>query len=87
MNDNRGIGPDRRGFLQAAGLIGAGLAMSDPLLRANEPIPQLQLTNTGPDKIPRKPFVRTGRRCLWNCRMRILQLKNLKARWGRRQRA
>jgi predicted aldo/keto reductase-like oxidoreductase len=60
MNDNRGTGPDRRGFLQAAGLIGAGLALSESLLGADEPIPQLQLTNTGPDKIPRKPFGRTG---------------------------
>jgi predicted aldo/keto reductase-like oxidoreductase len=60
MNDNRGVGPDRRGFLQAAGLIGAGLALSESFLRADEPIPQLQLTNTGPDKIPRKPFGRTG---------------------------
>jgi uncharacterized protein len=60
MNDNRGIGPDRRGFLQAAGLIGAGVALSESFLKADEPIPQLQLTNTGPDKIPRKPFGRTG---------------------------
>jgi predicted aldo/keto reductase-like oxidoreductase len=60
MNDNRGIGPDRRGFLQTAGLIGAGLALSESFLRGDEPIPQLQLTNTGPDKIPRKPFGRTG---------------------------
>jgi predicted aldo/keto reductase-like oxidoreductase len=60
MNDNRGIGPDRRGFLQVAGLIGAGLALSESFLRSDEPIPQLQLTNTGPDKIPRKPFGRTG---------------------------
>src|ERR1700730_12156611 len=60
MNDNRGFGPDRRGFLQAAGLMGAGLALSESFLRADEPVPQLQLTNTGPDKIPRKPFGRTG---------------------------
>jgi uncharacterized protein len=60
MNDNRGTGPDRRGFLQTAGLMGAGLALSESFLRANEPIPQLQLTNTGPGKIPRKPFGRTG---------------------------
>jgi aryl-alcohol dehydrogenase-like predicted oxidoreductase len=52
-------GPDRRDFLQTAGLVGAGLALSESLLRA-EPPPQLPLSNTGPDRIPRKPFGRTG---------------------------
>ena len=52
-------GPDRRDFLQTAGLIGAGLALSESLLRA-EPLPQLTLSNTGPDRIPRKPFGRTA---------------------------
>jgi aryl-alcohol dehydrogenase-like predicted oxidoreductase len=50
-------GPDRRDFLQTAGLVGAGLALSESLLRA-EP-PQLTLSNTGPDRIPHKPFGRT----------------------------
>jgi aryl-alcohol dehydrogenase-like predicted oxidoreductase len=53
--------PDRRDFLQAAGLAGAGLALSASLLPAAEP-PQLELTNTGPDQIPRKPFGKTNER-------------------------
>src|SRR5262249_30870905 len=58
--DNGGHrGPDRRDFLQAAGLVGAGLALPESLLGA-EPLPQLELSNTRPDKIPRKPFGRTG---------------------------
>ena len=51
-------GPDRRDFLQTAGLVGAALALSESLLQAEQP-PQLELTNTGPDKIPQKPFGRT----------------------------
>ncbi len=54
-------GPDRRDFLQTAGLVGAGLALSESLLRA-EPPPQLELSDTGPDRIPRKPFGRTRER-------------------------
>src|SRR5690242_3581554 len=50
--------PDRRDFLQTAGLAGASLALAGSLLRA-EP-PQLTLSNTGPDRIPRKPLGRTG---------------------------
>jgi aryl-alcohol dehydrogenase-like predicted oxidoreductase len=58
--DNEGQrGPDRRDFLQAAGLVGASLALSESLLGA-EPPPPLPLSNTGPDRIPRKPFGRTG---------------------------
>jgi len=48
----------RRGFLQTAALLGAGGALSESLLQAGE-APQLELSNTGPDKIPRKPFGRT----------------------------
>ena len=51
-------GPDRRGFLQTAGLIGAGLALSGAS-HAPGRRRQLELTNTGPDRIPRKPFGRT----------------------------
>ncbi len=51
-------GPDRRDFLETAGLVGAGLALPESLLRADPP-PQLTLSNTGPDRIPRKPFGRT----------------------------
>src|SRR4051794_8392811 len=49
--------PARRNFLQTAGLVGAGLALSESLVRA-EPQTQLLLSNTGPDKIPHKPFGR-----------------------------
>jgi aryl-alcohol dehydrogenase-like predicted oxidoreductase len=51
-------GPDRRDFLQAAGVVGAGLGLSGPLLGAEAP-PRLTLSNTGPDRIPHKPFGRT----------------------------
>jgi aryl-alcohol dehydrogenase-like predicted oxidoreductase len=57
MNDH----PDRRDFLQTAGLVGAGLALSASLLPADEP-PALELTTTGPDQIPRKPFGKTKER-------------------------
>src|SRR4051812_39942094 len=58
QRDNAGHrGPDRRDFLEAAGLAGAGMALAESLLRA-EP-PPLPLSNTGPDRIPRKPFGRT----------------------------
>src|SRR5438105_10218670 len=52
-------GPDRRDFLQTAGMIGAGIALSESFLHAQDALPQLELSNTGPDKIPRKPFGRT----------------------------
>jgi aryl-alcohol dehydrogenase-like predicted oxidoreductase len=65
MSDHRDSGdhrgPDRRDFLQTAALVGAGLALSESLLRAAEP-PQLELTNTGRDQIPRKPFGKTRER-------------------------
>jgi aryl-alcohol dehydrogenase-like predicted oxidoreductase len=54
-------GPDRRDFLQAAGLVGAGLALSETFLRGEAP-PRLELSNTGPDQVPRKPFGRTRER-------------------------
>ncbi len=47
-------GPDRRDFLQAAGLAGASLVLSGAA--AAPPA----LTDTGPDRIPRKPFGHTG---------------------------
>src|SRR5438105_4151601 len=52
-------GPDRRDFLQTAGMIGAGIALSESFLHAQDALPQLELSNTGADKIPRKPFGRT----------------------------
>src|SRR5947209_10911309 len=51
--------PDRRDFLQTAGLVGATLSLPASLLGA-EPPAQLPLSNAGPDRIPRKPFGRTG---------------------------
>ena len=51
--------PDRRNFLHA-GLAGAGAALAAPLLAA-APDP-LELSDVGPDKIPRKPFGKTNER-------------------------
>ena len=50
-----GRGPNRRDFLESAGLGVAGLVL--PQLFGAE-VPQLELSNVGPDKIPRKPFGR-----------------------------
>jgi aryl-alcohol dehydrogenase-like predicted oxidoreductase len=63
MNDHlRNLGPhgpNRRDFLQTAGVAGAALALAENLAKAEAP-PQLKLSNTGPDQIPRKPFGRTA---------------------------
>jgi aryl-alcohol dehydrogenase-like predicted oxidoreductase len=48
--------PNRREFLQQAGALGAGTALAQA---PTAPQP-LVLTNTGPDRIPRKPLGRTG---------------------------
>jgi aryl-alcohol dehydrogenase-like predicted oxidoreductase len=65
MNDPREDstrhGLDRRGFLQSAGLLGAGVALSESFLRA-QGAPPLELSNIGPAKIPRKSFGRTQER-------------------------
>ncbi len=62
MNDPRDHaathGPDRRDFLHSAGLTAAALALSRSVLRAEGPT-QLELSNTGPDRIPHKPFGKT----------------------------
>ncbi len=52
-------GPNRRDFLQTAGVAGAALALAENLAKADA-LPQLKLSNTGPDQIPRKPFGRTA---------------------------
>jgi aryl-alcohol dehydrogenase-like predicted oxidoreductase len=52
-------GLDRRSFLQSAGLLGVSVPLSESLVRAGEEPAQLELSNRGPDKIPRKPFGRT----------------------------
>ncbi|HEV2947833.1 MAG TPA: aldo/keto reductase [Gemmataceae bacterium] len=63
MNDHRENptrqSTDRRDFLQTAGMIGAGIALSESFLKAQDAPRQLELSNVGPDKIPRKPFGRT----------------------------
>ncbi len=63
MNDprERGDRHSRRGFLQTAGAIGAGVAFAGPLVGAQSTT-TLDLTNTGTDQIPRKPFGRTSER-------------------------
>jgi aryl-alcohol dehydrogenase-like predicted oxidoreductase len=62
MNDPRDHaaphGPDRREFLQTAGLTAAALTVSNSLLRGEGPT-RLELSNTGPDQIPHKPFGKT----------------------------
>jgi hypothetical protein len=42
-------------------MIGASVVLSESLLPAENP-PQLELSNSGPDKIPRKPLGRTQER-------------------------
>ena len=49
-------GLDRRDLLQSAGLLGAGMALSESLLQGQEVVPPLELSNIGADNIPRKPF-------------------------------
>ena len=51
--------PHRRDFLETASVAMAGLALSGAVLAA-EDLPPLELTNTGPDKIPHKPFGKTN---------------------------
>jgi aryl-alcohol dehydrogenase-like predicted oxidoreductase len=51
--------PDRREFLLAAGVVGAGLVASESL-SGEQPLAPLTLSNTGADRIPRKPFGRTN---------------------------
>ncbi len=45
--------PHRREFLQTAGVLGAGAALAEVL-------PALAQEDTGPDRVPRKPFGKTG---------------------------
>ena len=50
-------GPDRRAFLREAAALGGAAAVAEDLLAAAGP---LEMTHIGPDKIPRKPFGKTG---------------------------
>jgi aryl-alcohol dehydrogenase-like predicted oxidoreductase len=52
-------GPGRRDFLQAAGLVGAGLALAGTATHAQEKPRAVELTDTGPDRVPHKLFGRT----------------------------
>jgi uncharacterized protein len=58
-NNSSGSGPDRRDFLQTAGLVSAGLALSSAAGHAQDTPRPGELTDTGPDRIPRKFFGRT----------------------------
>jgi aryl-alcohol dehydrogenase-like predicted oxidoreductase len=60
-SENSSRDHDRRDFLQTAGLLGAGLALAESPLLAEKPF-QLELSNTGADQIPRKPFGKTKER-------------------------
>src|SRR5947209_6231336 len=52
-------GPDRRDFFhQTAALGGAALLAAD-LLASDETLAPLEMSNVGPDKVPRKPFGKT----------------------------
>jgi uncharacterized protein len=54
-------GLDRRTFLQQAGAVGAAVALTEALVPAAAGAGDtLPLSNTGADRIPRKPFGRTG---------------------------
>jgi aryl-alcohol dehydrogenase-like predicted oxidoreductase len=50
--------PDRRQFLQHAGVAAAGVVLAESLTQGGEPT-ALPLTNTGLDRIPHKPFGQT----------------------------
>src|SRR5438067_2325480 len=56
-NMTQEAGPDRRLFLQA-GVAGAGVALAAGLAAAD--LKPLELANTGPDRVPQKPFGKTG---------------------------
>src|SRR5689334_14958028 len=53
--------PNRRTFLRQAGAAGAGVALASGLAPADTPGTEaLPLSNTGADRVPRKPLGRTG---------------------------
>jgi aryl-alcohol dehydrogenase-like predicted oxidoreductase len=51
--------PDRREFLRRAGALGAGAALGEALPPAAADPAPLGLSDTGPDRVPRKPFGKT----------------------------
>jgi aryl-alcohol dehydrogenase-like predicted oxidoreductase len=50
--------PNRRRFMQTAGLAGVAVGLTDSLVSSDEPA-SLALTHTGPTDVPHKPFGRT----------------------------
>src|SRR5258708_1200455 len=50
-------GPDRRAFLQEAAALGGAAALDEEVWAWGGGV---EMTNMGPDKIPRKPFGKTG---------------------------
>jgi aryl-alcohol dehydrogenase-like predicted oxidoreductase len=54
-----GQAPDRREFIGQAGAAGVALAAALPTGAAEEPA-KVELSDNGPDRVPRKPFGRTG---------------------------
>jgi uncharacterized protein len=61
-NKSSDFSQGRRTFLQGAGAIGAGVALSHSRLVADADRAPLELTNTGKDEIPRKRFGKTEER-------------------------
>jgi aryl-alcohol dehydrogenase-like predicted oxidoreductase len=52
--------PDRRSWIQKAALSGAGIAINTMGASQNPGLAPLQMTNTGPNEIARKPLGKTG---------------------------
>jgi uncharacterized protein len=61
-NEPVGFSEGRRTFLQSAGAIGAGVALSNSLDAADQGGQPLDLANAGKDQIPRKRFGKTDER-------------------------
>ncbi|MGA2247811.1 MAG: hypothetical protein ABSH48_22725 [Verrucomicrobiota bacterium] len=59
--DKNGMNEGRRRFLQS-GLAAAGAVLAEPILRSTAfaELAPLEMTETGPDSIPRKPLGKTG---------------------------
>jgi aryl-alcohol dehydrogenase-like predicted oxidoreductase len=53
--------PERRKFLQA-GLLTAGAILTQNVSAQSQALPNLEMTQTGPDEIPKKPLGKTGER-------------------------
>src|SRR5947209_2087564 len=60
MADQHHGGPDRREFLQQAGLAGAGVTLAEALRAAPAGAGPQEMTHTGPGQVPRRPLGKTG---------------------------